>query len=183
MKKAFKIVLLSLAFSVVVFSRGMLAGCIGSIIAQDVKANSRPTYDIEKDGALIFSVGYASYWTNSDFSITYTYDKEYEPDETVTYSYVYDTDSGKGFLKDDSENRVTSSVTEPLVSFLDKKGRTFDGCSVIQDKDSLFVLVQNEIKHSKSFLCYFDGSKLRFVSGESSSFTFDKIKILDNFVK
>ncbi len=187
-KSIIRTILAVLAIVVTSFGGGLLFGSVASLFYTG-RTSQSPQYDVEKDGALIYSLGKGSYWVNTDFSVQMRYSKEYEPDENIYYAYVYDVENNQGYLKDECDNRIDDSSFEPVLSALDGKGRLFDGCIVIQDKDLFFMDVQIEERHWMNSLCVFDGTRIRFVSeiGIYYDVSFDehvgRIKVLDNFVR
>lgn len=182
MKKTFKIIILSLAFSVFIFSRGMLAGSITKLVIDTRTNRYGPTFSVKKEGALIYTAGYKSYCTNTDFTIQMAYQKDYVPDATIRYSYTYDKNTGNGFLKDDSDNIVHDSILNPVLDAIKEKKERYDGCTILKDGSLYFI---DTLPDKKSFrhLSYYNGSEIKYIFSHWTEAAVEKIKVLDNFVK
>lgn len=103
-------------------------------------------------------------------------------DDIRSYTFVYDEENSRGAIKDSSDVEVTDSSFEPVLSALNRKPGSFDGCNVIKDGEWFFMDTLPDLNDTR-FLCYFNGMKIKYISSREVDYDIQKVKVLDDFVR
>lgn len=170
-----KIKLLSRIF--LFFSVLPLTSCMGILRWLDKPRN----FNFKKDAAFVYKTIDSSetFCTTKDLARTVSLDDyEFEGDETITYHFIYNKETGSTFIQDENENIITSiSTLNSLLAILNKKPATFYNSDILTVKNT-YYFVSTQV-YDYTTLCYFTGQHLTFATAMKKPI--EKIKILKNF--